>query len=675
MTQRTTIVLPVYSGVRYVRLCLEELYRHTDINDFNLLVIDDYSDGYTQAFLEEYLADRENATVHRNPSNIGFLRSCNQAWTLDAAPFVVLLNSDVLVAPSWLPKLLRCVAADSSVAAVNPLTNNASEINLPLPAGTNHLGVDCALGRRAPECRDVVTGVGFCLLLRRSAVGAQLFDECYGMGYCEESDLCMRLTTSGWRTVVATNVYVHHRGSATFTNSVERYQTNRRLFDERWSADYARQYRQFRRAAPLARLRAQFSHPRRLWPLRHFRECYRSVLRAINARDADGAVRVLRRFLLHPRDMLYPQVSADLVQRLRRRESISVTYVFRGLGMTGGALSIIEIVNELTLLGIDARIATVSTYPGYRDWTWLLTEPMVFKSFSHMAAALPATDIVVATEWRSARTVHDIARNGRAKVAAYFLQDYEAWFIPERQQRQRQRVIDDYALISNRIVTSGWLAQKLLEHGYSSTEILLGLDLDQFYPRERQQHALTVLSMARPETPWRGFATAVQALAEVKRHLPNLRIVFFGSDRLDPADIPFDFENAGRVTNQNRLAQIYSDADVFLDASTFQGFGRCALEAMACGTAVVATDTGGVTEYARSEENCLTIPPNAPVETAAAVLRLLADGVLRRNLADAGAATARRFCHRREARETADFFRQLMHERQASPGELCDTPA
>jgi glycosyltransferase involved in cell wall biosynthesis len=343
-----------------------------------------------------------------------------------------------------------------------------------------------------------------------------------------------------------------------------------------------------------------------------------------------------------------------------------VTYVFRGLGMSGGALSVIQLVNELILRGIDARIATVNTYPGFRDWTWLLTEPMVFKSFHHMAAKLPATDVVVATEWRSVRPAHDIVQRGRAKASAYFLQDYEAWFIPETQRRARKRVIDDYALIPNRIVKSDWLAGKLAEHGYATTKIALGMDLDQFYPRDRQDQAPTVLSMARPETPWRGFSTAVQALAEVKRQRPDVRIVFFGSDGLDPGDVPFDFESAGRVTDQNRLAQLYSDADVFLDASTFQGFGRCSLEAMACGTAVVLTDVGGVTEYARHEQNCLAVSPNAPVQTAAAILRLLGDDALRQRLIEAGIETARRFCHRREARETADYLLGLLESAQAA---------
>jgi O-antigen biosynthesis protein len=559
---------------------------------------------------------------------------------------------------------LHCITSDPTVGAVNPLTNSAAEINLPIPAGSNHLGLDRALSQRVPQCRDVVTGVGFCLFLRRSAVGPQLFDERYGMGYCEESDLCMRLTTTGWRTVVAANVYVHHRGSASFTDSSERYLHNRRLFDERWSAEYQRQYRQFSRAAPLADLRREYAHPRSPWPIRHVRESYRSLRRCINANDGKSALRVIRRLLRHPEDMLYSQVSADLIDKLRRSEAISVTYVFRGLGTTGGSLSVIELVNELTLLGIDARIATVNTYPGFRDWTWLLTEPMVFESFKDMTKRLPETDIVVATEWRSAATAHAIVQAGRAKTSAYFLQDYEPWFIPEHQGRQRKRVVDEYAPIPNRIVTSDWLAKKLAEHGHRTTKILLGLDLDQFYPRDRQQQNLTVLSMARPETPWRGYSTAVEALAEVKRQRADVRVVFFGSDKLNPAGIPFSFESAGRVTNQNRLAQLYSDADVFLDASTFQGFGRCSLEAMACGTAVVLTDVGGVTEYARHEQNCLAVAPNAPAEAAGAVLRLLADKELRQRLVDSGANTVRRFCHRREAQQTAAYFHSLLRGAQ-----------
>ncbi|MBL8254417.1 MAG: glycosyltransferase family 4 protein, partial [Candidatus Competibacter sp.] len=106
--------------------------------------------------------------------------------------------------------------------------------------------------------------------------------------------------------------------------------------------------------------------------------------------------------------------------------------------------------------------------------------------------------------------------------------------------------------------------------------------------------------------------------------------------------------------------ELYSEADVFLDGSEFQGFGRCALEAMACGAACVLTHLGGVLEYARHEDNALLAPPGQADQLADAILRLLDDPPLRQRLIASGLTTAARFCHRREARDTLAWIERVL---------------
>lgn len=325
-------------------------------------------------------------------------------------------------------------------------------------------------------------------------------------------------------------------------------------------------------------------------------------------------------------------------------------------------LSVVQLVNELILHGIDARIATLSVDPGVREWTWLLTEPMVFRSPAALMRNLPPTDIAVATNWPTASWVKTLIDNNKARVSAYFIQDFAAWMTPETDNNTRQRILDEYGLIPNRIVMSDWLAAELAKHGYETHKILWGLDLDVLYPRTRYPAPPTILTLARPRASRRGFTTVIEALVEVKRQTPNVRIVFFGADDLALNDIPFAFEYVGKIADQNQLAQLYSDADLFLETSTWQGFGRYALEAMVCGTAVVLTPIGDAMEYARPDINCLAVPPDAPSEAAAAVLRVLDDDHLKQRLAAAGTETARHFCHRREATETAQYFTTLIAE-------------
>ncbi len=227
-------------------------------------IVDDASDRYTAAFLEQQAAEHAHISVVRLPQNQGFVRACNLGIAQGTAPYVVLVNSDVIVTPGWLSRLVRCAESDPRIAAVNPLTNRATYLDIPLAPGANFYDMDHVLAQQSPHhYPDVVTGVGFCLLLRRAALDqVGVFDEIYGRGYCEDSDLCMRLVAHGYRTVVADDVYVYHKGSASFLDQETRYQYNHKIFDARWAAEYRRQFRVFRQRNPLQPVRDLFQLPR-----------------------------------------------------------------------------------------------------------------------------------------------------------------------------------------------------------------------------------------------------------------------------------------------------------------------------------------------------------------------------------------------------------------------------
>lgn len=657
------IVLPIYNGLTYVRRCIDALMAHTPASLYHLWIMDDAGDAMTSAYLQDIAQRHPHITLVRNPENLGFVKNCNKGMALGNAPFVLLLNSDVIVTPRWLEGLLEAAEMDKRIAAVNPLTNYAANINLPIAPGLNFLDMHAYLQTQAPRTPlDVVTSVGFCLLLRRAALAeVGLFDEIYGMGYCEESDLAMRLTTRGWRTVSAPWVYVYHKGGASFTARNERYLHNRKIFDTRWKTEYLRQWRNFRKADPFAPLRVLFTCKSRFAPLPSMRSTYWKLRHAWQQRNARAfAVAALRGTLALPHARR-PIVDDAFINRLKpTNDRLRVTYILPTLDVAGGVLSVVQLVNEMVLLGIDARIAALYEEPAIRDWP-LHSEPMLYASAEELIGNLPPTDILVATHWMTAAWVAAIEKRRGARKTVYFLQDYEAWFYPEGDGR-RQQVAESYELISEKIVKSDWLAGMLADDGFATQKIRLGMNLDIFYPRDvKRGKELTVMAMARTRTPNRGYNDVIAALRQVKAARPDTQILLFG-DTIMEEHLPFEAQIAGVVTDQNQLAQLYSKADIFLDGSVFQGFGRPALEAMACGTACVVTDVGGVNEYARNGENCLTVAPQAPDVFAKAIIRLLDDAALRAKLVSGGLSTARLFCHRREARETVEFFRQLAGE-------------
>lgn len=660
-TPRCDIVLPVYNGLAHVRDCVESVLAYTSPDRYRLFVVDDASDTATCGYLEKLKQTRTPISVHRHERNQGFVRACNAGIRLGAAPYVVVINSDVVVTPEWLDRLVACAESDPRIAFVNPLTNAAPHIEVPIAPGANFFGMDRHVRDHAPRAYpDVVTGVGFCMLLRRSALEqVGWFDEAYGKGYCEESDLCMRLTASGYRTVVADDVYVYHKGGGSFKDRDAQYARNRAIFDTRWKTEYTRRFRAFQRADPLRPVRDLFLLPQRwdprpaMWQtargmLAHWRE--RRWFRAARTM-AGGGFRMLR--------ARRSVASAASVARVTRPGRLRVTYVLYELVVAGGVLSVIQLVNELILSGVEARIVALYEDPAIEERIPLYTRPVIFRNARELIAQFPESDIAVATLWNTAAWVRDAVHSGKAATAVYYIQDYEAWFFPEDRQSERRRVLQTYDMIHRKIVTSDWLRGMLAKHGYEAHKIVYGMDLERFYPRDARPERPTVLAMARPATPRRGFRVIVEAFGKVAAEVPDVDIVLFGDRFLRFRAMPFAFRDEGVVTDQDRLAELYSEADVFLDGSAFQGFGRCGLEAMACGAACVLTGTGGVMEYAKHGENALVAPPGQPDALAGAVVTLLRDPELRRRLGDNGLKTAQNYCRKREAAETLAYFQRV----------------
>jgi len=273
---------------------------------------------------------------------------------------------------------------------------------------------------------------------------------------------------------------------------------------------------------------------------------------------------------------------------------------------------------------------------------------------------LPEADVLVATHWSSAAWVRELVDVGRAKRAAYLVQDYEAWFYPEVDVQMRARVKQTYELIPHRIVTSAWLQDLLAQDGYEVHKIPPGLDLGVFYPRPVEPSLRPiVLAMARPRTPRRGFDTVVASLAKVYEAMPSVEIVLFG-ENLGEMTLPFPYRREGVITDQEHLARLYAQAHVHLDASDFQAFGKAALEAMACGTPSVLTGVGGVNEYARDGQNCLLVAPRDPDGTARAILRLLTETRLHQRLREGGLATVHDYSAKGKARQTLESFEKIV---------------
>ncbi len=112
----------------------------------------------------------------------------------------------------------------------------------------------------------------------------------------------------------------------------------------------------------------------------------------------------------------------------------------------------------------------------------------------------------------------------------------------------------------------------------------------------------------------------------------------------------------GGVPNEE-LVYLYNAAKLFVLPSFYEGFGLPPLEAMACGTPVVCSNTSSLPEVV-GDAGCL-IDPNDVDELTVALWRLLSDENLRRELRSKGLRRAQIFSWERAARETLKVYRQV----------------
>ncbi len=213
---------------------------------------------------------------------------------------------------------------------------------------------------------------------------------------------------------------------------------------------------------------------------------------------------------------------------------------------------------------------------------------------------IPDADVVVATWWETAEWVARLSARKGAK--AYLIQQLESNFL----NQPVERVEATWKLPMQKIVVSRWLADLARERFGDPTAIVVpnGIDLGLFHapPRGKQQRP-TVGLMYVPKKPHKGIATALAAIELAKTRFPDLHVRAFGVGDIDPV-MPLPAGSSySKLPPQSSLREIYGACDVWLCASTSEGFHLPPHEAMACRCPVVSTRVGGPMDLVKDGVN------------------------------------------------------------------------
>jgi len=297
------------------------------------------------------------------------------------------------------------------------------------------------------------------------------------------------------------------------------------------------------------------------------------------------------------------------------------------IGVFGGVRRFIELGNAWTASGHDVTLH----HPAGDSPEWL---PFRGRTMRLDAAASAEAVLAVCADPHT----FEAFRAHRARVHLYYC-------VIERDRGLPRAIADRELLLA---ANSGALRASISRGaGRPVLDGAGGINLDQFRPdpSKRSSTILRILLNGRRSRPKKGTDLILRALRGLESSgsgrkrgsAPAFEVVLF--DSVDPARDPDPRDGAPLPSGaryvlnptQDELVALYQSADVFVAAERKAGWCNTAIEAMACGAAVVCTKSG-TRDFARHEANALVVPMRHPFFLRRAIRRVLGDGALRERL-------------------------------------------
>lgn len=267
----------------------------------------------------------------------------------------------------------------------------------------------------------------------------------------------------------------------------------------------------------------------------------------------------------------------------------------------------------------------------------------------------------------------------------------------EAERESPERISAEKHLVqrADRIVVSTLAEQTQLRFLYQADDRKLetippGVDLQHFYPIPADEAKLfvglkpddrMVLFVGRIE-PLKGVETLIRAMsrkpAGADRRPVHLAIIG-GEPDASPHDITAEMRRLQKLCDelgvdqsvvflgkrrQDTLQYYYSAAEVVVMPSHYESFGMVALEAMACGTPVIASDVGGLGFLVQDGETGFTVPDGDADLLLARLNLLLGDRQLRKRMGAAAVAHAQAYSWDKIARQIVALYRELASVRE-----------
>ena len=296
---------------------------------------------------------------------------------------------------------------------------------------------------------------------------------------------------------------------------------------------------------------------------------------------------------------------------------MKISFVEPHLKIYGGIRRIIELANRHTESGHDVTIF----HSDGSSCEWMKSIAKI-KSYNELLKE--EHDVIIYNDPNPID--YKLVRKAKAKLKLFYvleLYDKELLkgvnfkiYLPwnRRMLILKKSLCSSYLKLSNATWEKEWLKENM---NIDSKLLIGGVNTEIFHPVkvDKNTSEIQILCSGDPRER-KGTKTILEAIEIAKKEEP--RIVL---DTYHGKGIP-----------QEKMAEKYSSADIFVEGSWQAGWNNPVAEAMACKVPVVCTDIGGVRDFAFHKKTALLVPPRNPEAMASAILRLIRDEKLRETL-------------------------------------------
>lgn len=229
-----TVIIPIYESAVDTAECLISVLEARNKTKYECIFV---NDNTPNPIIQRFLDTLEKKSLPhvillKNTKNKGFSQSINLGIIAAGRNDVIILNADTVVQDGWIDRLAQAAQSDATIGTVTPFSNNGEIASFPYLCRATSI-FDKTIAARIQKKADendihapipIPVAVGFCMYIRRECLDeVGLFDAVtWGRGYGEEVDFCLQASFLGWKHVLAPDVFVIHRGEASFREEKKR---------------------------------------------------------------------------------------------------------------------------------------------------------------------------------------------------------------------------------------------------------------------------------------------------------------------------------------------------------------------------------------------------------------------------------------------------------------------